>query len=538
MFNMLLVDDEIDQVDVLADTIDWSKAGISQVYKAYSAMEALELVEIASIDIVVTDIRMPEMSGLDLARQLTERGVPVQAIILSGYSDFAYAQTAMKYNVSEYLLKPVNDAEILEAVERSCRRIREEREAARSKQEQARWIYRKLPVIRSNLLNELLNGKRLTQADLGEMEEDYGIRCKQGDIVHQMLIRLEDKFIRYTSNDQDLIKFSIQNMTEEMFGREFEMWSTRDPYGYLVILLKNKEYMPSVPSRIRQLADRLRQAVQSYLGGNITVLLSGSFRFWEELQETYRENVSVFRNIIGDLEGKVITAQRLRDMNVPAPSPSHVQRSASPSQLIESGYWSQAIARLEDIVDELVRQRPYSHDRLLEVIYAFSHAVVQYVHANGLTLRQIDDEQERLSNGSTQFQTARQFQEWAVGIIGKLRELKVHAEKSDRSRLVEVINRYIEAHYGEDSTLQSLSDYIGMHPAYLSKLYKSETGIGISEYRHKLRMEKAVELLKQDQYKIHEISEWLGYQNPQYFSKRFKEEYGCTPNEFRERKNI
>lgn len=422
MFNMLLVDDEIDQVDVLADTIDWSKAGISQVYKAYSAMEALELVEIASIDIVVTDIRMPEMSGLDLARQLTERGVPVQAIILSGYSDFAYAQTAMKYNVSEYLLKPVNDAEILEAVERSCRRIREEREAARSKQEQARWIYRKLPVIRSNLLNELLNGKRLTQADLGEMEEDYGIRCKQGDIVHLMLIRLEDKFIRYTSNDQDLIKFSIQNMTEEMFGREFEMWSTRDPYGYLVILLKNKEYMPSVPSRIRQLADRLRQAVQSYLGGNITVLLSRSFRFWEELQETYRENVSVFRNIIG--------------------------------------------------------------------------------------------------------------------IIGKLRERKVHAEKSDRSRLVEVINRYIEAHYGEDSTLQSLSDYIGMHPAYLSKLYKSETGIGISEYRHKLRMEKAVELLKQDQYKIHEISEWLGYQNPQYFSKRFKEEYGCTPNEFRERKNI
>lgn len=161
MFSLLIVDDEMDQADSLADTIDWSSVGVDPVRKAYSALEALELLEANAIDIVVTDIRMPEMSGLELIEHLTGQWSHIQIIILSGYSDFKYAQAAVKHNVSEYLLKPVSDEELIEAVTRTCDKLKALKSSYLSNQMQRQFIHRKLPVIKSALLHDLLNGKKL-----------------------------------------------------------------------------------------------------------------------------------------------------------------------------------------------------------------------------------------------------------------------------------------------------------------------------------------------------------------------------------------
>lgn len=540
MFSLLIVDDEMDQADSLADTIDWSRIGVGTVRKAYSAFEALELLEVCAIDIVVTDIRMPEMSGLELIEHLTRQWSNIQVIILSGYSDFKYAQTAVKYNVSEYLLKPVSDDELIEAVTRTCGKLEALKSSYHSSQIQRQFIHRKLPVIKSALLHDLLCGKKLRAMELEEMESTYGIRFADGDRICLLLIRLEGKFKHYKDSDQALISYSIFNMAEELLSSEFDIWHTRETFGYLVVLLKPKlssawalDHKSSVRARITRYAEKLRRSVQFYLQGHISVWISGSFLFQDELLEAYRSNKLAFSNVIGELEDIVLAEELGGDKRVES-SLQKLYESATLSQLMELGKWTEAKIKLNDTVEELLGKWAHSREHLLEVFYAFSHAVIQFAHSNGLKLSEIDDDHEYLAGKGMPFHTARHFQEWAVPLLDKLADLTEQASQAGRTSLVETINQYIEVHYGEDSTLQALADHVGLHPSYLSKLYKLETGLGISEYRHRLRMEKSLALLKQGRHKIHEISELLGFQNPQYFSKRFKEQFGCTPNEYRD----
>lgn len=540
MSSLLIVDDEMDQVDSLADTIDWSACGIGPVYKAYSAYEALDVMEMHAVDIVVTDIRMPEMNGLELIQRMIKHGAHIQVIILSGYSDFQYAQAAVKYNVSEYLLKPVSDDEITEAVIRTRDKLSEIRSSYLSHQKQRQFIQQNLPIIKSSLLNEMLGGKKLQPFELDDLEAAYGIRFSDGDRLRLLLLRLEGKFTRYNNHDKALIVFSIFNMAEELLGGEFELWYTQESFGYLAILLKPKQGSAAARNNAAEMqkwiagyAEKLQRAVQFYLQGNISVLVSGSFVFQDELQKVYRGNLAAFRDIIGELDQIVVMGSGYEEGQADKPL-QKLYESFTLTQLMELGKWEQAREKLNDTVQELLEKWPNSRGHLLEAFYAFSHAVIQFLHSNGLKLSQLEDAQEQLSGKGIPFHSARQFQEWALSVLDQLQSLAGHSRLEGRSSIVQTINQYIEAHYGEDSTLQALSDYVGLHPSYLSKLYKSETGQGISEYRHQLRMAKAVELLQQNRLKIHEISETLGFQNPQYFSKKFKEEFGCTPNEYRD----
>lgn len=540
MSSLLIVDDEMDQVDSLADTIDWGSFGIGPIYKAYSAFEALDVLEMHAVDIVVTDIRMPEMNGLELIQRMIKRWSEIQVIILSGYSDFQYAQAAVKYNVSEYLLKPVSDDEIVEAVVRTRDKLSEIRSSYLSNQKQRQFIQQKLPIIKSSLLNDMLGGKKLQPFELDDLETAYGIRFSDGDRISLLLLRLEGKFTRYNLNDKALIAFSVFNMAEELLGGEFELWYTRESFGYLVILLKPKQgsaaawnNVAGIQKWVTGYVEKLQRAVQFYLQGNVSVLVSGSFVFQDELQEVYRSNLAAFRDIIGEFDQIVVMGSGYEEGQADRPL-QKLYESFTLTQLLELGKWEQAREKLDDTVEELLERWPNSRGHLLEAFYAFSHAVIQFVHSNGLKLSQIEDAQEQLSGKGIPFHSARQFQEWALSVLDRLQQLAGHTQQAGRSNIVETINQYIEAHYGEDATLQALSDYVGLHPSYLSKLYKSETGQGISEYRHQLRMSKAVELLQHNRLKIHEISEMLGFQNPQYFSKKFKEEFGCAPNEYRD----
>ena len=123
MYQLLLVDDERSIVDSLSITIPWEKVGVLKTFKAYSAYEALEILAENSIDIVITDIRMPGMSGIELIAEIHTRWKRVKCVLLSGYDDFSYAQQAIRYGTSDYLLKPVKDEDLMDAVKEIVKQL-------------------------------------------------------------------------------------------------------------------------------------------------------------------------------------------------------------------------------------------------------------------------------------------------------------------------------------------------------------------------------------------------------------------------------
>lgn len=129
--------------------------------------------------------------------------------------------------------------------------------------------------------------------------------------------------------------------------------------------------------------------------------------------------------------------------------------------------------------------------------------------------------------------SVQQFSEWALYMLDKIQRSDQAEQRSSREKMTLKIREYIDRNLSTAS-LQTIADAVYLHPVYLSRLYKTETGEGISEYIQKQRMLKAVEMLKNNSLKIYEISEHMGFKNAAYFSKLFREEYGMTPNEFRE----
>jgi two-component system response regulator YesN len=543
MFSMMVVDDEIHLVDSMVDTLDWSIYGIGEVFKAYSAMEALETLKINPIDIVITDIRMPEMCGMELIGQLSEQWPHIQIIIVSGHADFQYAQAAVRYGVTEYLLKPVSDDELTDAVMRIVEKLRSEREQFYSKARQQQLINQNLPMMRSNLLYDLLKGKKISHPALEQLSANYGIHFGRGDTVYLLLIRMEGRFVQYDYNDLSLIAFSILNMAEELLGHDFYVWHSRDAHDYLAVLLcprlpasDSNQHDRAAAARklVSQKAELLQRAVQFYLQGSISILISGEITFPEDLAASYRHCVSRFRNQIGEAEGMLIPYEDAASINR-IQALSQLYEPLMLAQLMELGNWQAAREKLDRVIQELLTEWPDSHEHLLEVYYALAHTFVQFAHNNGYSLARISGKGDNYDHMAVPLRSVRSLQQWAQEMLSQLEAHLQASARDGRSRLILLINQYIEAHLGDNASLQAIADQVGLHPTYLSKLYKLETGQGISEYSHRLRMDKAIFLLKQPQYKIYEITELLGYQNPQYFSKLFKKDFGCTPQEYRDR---
>jgi two-component system response regulator YesN len=544
MFNMLIVDDERHLVDSMADTIAWGEFGIENIFKAYSAAEALEFIGTYPINIVVTDIRMPGMDGVELIGRLSAQWSHIQIIILSGYADFHYAQTAVKHNVAEYLLKPVNDADITDAVAKVVAKLSVQRESYRSEQKQQQLLNQNLPLMCSNLLYDLLNGKRIHASLLEDLKETYGIPFGKGDEVSLLLIRKEGKFVQFDYNDQLLMDFSVINMFQELFGDTFYVWHSREAHDFLVVLLKQREGAIGFPEKeeeVRRMASQkaelLQRAVQFYLQGSVSILISRLFVFPENLQKEYQRCVSKFRNHIGEDEGILISHAVMDTDHKEIRSLGRLYEPLTIAQLMDLGKWQQAKEKLEEVIQELQTDWPVSHEHLLEVYYWLTHAFLQFLHANGFYLEQLHDDSSDRIDETISIRSFRHLKQWAERKLEKLERLAEANRLDGRSQLVKQVNQYMETHMSTDISLQVIADYVRFNPAYLSKIYKLETGEGISEFAHRLRMDKALHLLKQHQLKIYEITEILGYQNPQYFSKLFKKEYGCTPQEYRDKRN-
>lgn len=543
MFHMIFIDDEQHLVDSLADTIHWAAYGIQNVYKAYSAAEALEMINIEPVHIVVTDIRMSGMNGIELIHHLSGHFPHIQIIILSGYADFQYAQAALQHQVAEYLLKPVSDAEITEAVLKVSAKLRADREAYLHRQRQQQLFNHHLPLLRSNVMLDLLNGKRFPAAVLQDIASTYGIRFASGDTVYLVLIRMEGKFTEYDYNDQSLMAFSIFNMLQEMFDDAFHIWNCRNAHDYLVVLLKAKEEAMDASGPgddiIRPLitakAETLQRAVQFYLLGNVSVVISSGFVFPDRLRQVYLECVAKIRNQIGEVEGILICGEELEGEQKEVRALQRLYEPLTIAQLIDLGRWHQARQTLGDIIDELQTQWADSREHLMEVYYSLAHMFLHYVHGNNCLLTQLSDGTEEGIDDGRPIRSVRHLQQWAEHMLEKLELMAKSDSRHGKSKLVKQVNHYIETHLGDNISLQMIADHVGFNPSYLSRIYKLERGEGISEYSHRFRMDKARQLLKQTEYKIYEITEMLGYQNPQYFSKLFKKDFGCTPQEYRDK---
>lgn len=543
MFQLLIVDDEASVVDSLADTLPWHEVGIGAVYKAYSGYEALDILKTTSIDIMMTDIRMPGMSGLELLEEVRSNWKKIKCILLSGHAEFDYARQAIRHDTYDYLLKPISDEAILSKVKNAVDLLQKEREENQSYQRVVKALEENLPKLRAELLNELLQGVKFSKQRLTEKLDLLKMSMAPDDRFGLMLVRMEGQLSELDFYSLSLMEYAVGNMAEEICEGYFHLWQGKDVHGYLVFVVRvtdekkaelaqTENMREVVENQLQLMASQLQLSVNHYLKGTVSVLISKWGAFPHDVNKLYQDSLLSLRRRVGNQSGLFIYVSDEMEQQ-----PVHsLQRLYEPPLLIhllESGNWDAIQEKLTNILHELHMKWADSAEHLIEVFFSIYASCSSFAHKNGRELADMIGPGLSDVAGLTACRSITALENWILQSFQLLQQCMENETRNDRENAVRRIQLFVQKHLVEDVSLQAIADHMYMHPVHVSRIYKLETGENISDYVLRLKMEMAASLLADNALKNYEIALKVGYQNPNYFIKVFKKYYSLTPQEFR-----
>ncbi len=535
MFNLLIVDDHPYQVDSIVYTVKQSDLHMGNIYTAYSAAEAMAHMQRETIHIVITDIRMPEISGIGLVEHIRQSSKQVKCILLSGYADFEYAQQALELQTSKYLMKPVKTDELIETLRAVMEQLRTEQEAEQTLQQTIYTFRESLPILRERLLQNLLSGENVPHVELNHKLAAYDLPFAIGDAIALAVFQLEDDVTGYNEYDVSLLMYAVSNMAEEVFGDDFDVWHTRFTPRRLVMLVRaaNDKEIAELQGQLERQAKELQRLVYRYLKHMLSIgILESWRRFPDELSMSYEKAKRLLRSPEGKAAGFFAGVEDL-----PEPALQGLMESlyAQPSlmSLLETGRWQDARARLVMIFEELERKWMCSSDYLAEAFFIIAGTFQFVAHKNGKRLIDVIGVPDHALIQQYVHWDLSVFRSWVTRSLDRLEEAVGGSADQWNQTLVQRIHHFIEVNLEKDVSLQSISEVVGLHPSYVSKVYREETGVTLSDYLLQYRMEYSAELLRNTDCKVYEVSSRVGYQTPHYFIKLFKKAYGMTPQQFR-----
>ena len=525
-YRVLLADDEEEIRTGISRKIDWPRLGFSLVGEAGNGEEALELAEQLRPDVVLTDIKMPFMDGLELCRRLRQSLPAAKLVVFSGFDDFEYARQAVSMGVSEYILKPINAPELTAVLTKLREQLDRQRLERRDMETLRRRYEESLPVLRELFYTRLLSGQ-LSPEQIRDRAVRYEIFLPQG-LWTAALVHADAPGDGGDAGRDELLLLSAQSFLEEHFSLD-GCTARAVLFGDVIALLVRL----SGPDRAYPLLGelvRLSLLSQSYLGIPLAAGVGLPCRGPEELNRSaagarsaldYRVLAGGVRVIyIGDLEPQ------------PAAAPSFEEEDQRAlSAAVKLGTQEQAEDVVRGLMDRLRRASLSQCDLfLLEVVTC----LVRLTRSGGLPVEEVFGEGFTGAVSVSEFSSLEELGSWLGERCGRLHDLLGRRRSDSAWQMVERAKDYIAGHYTDEQlSVEALCSHIHLSPTYFSTLFKREVGMSFTAYVTKVRMEEAARLLRETDEKTYRIAEATGFSDPNYFSYVFKRRYGVSPSKFR-----
>jgi two-component system, response regulator YesN len=549
---VMLVDDEILVRETIQECIQWEKEGFLFVGDAPDGEIALQLIEQLQPDIVITDIMMPFMDGLELSGIVRKRMPHVKIVILSGHGEFEYARTALHLGVEEYCLKPVSAASILQLLHRVGSKI----DAERLQQEQARMLLQseteKKTMTKEKLLGELCCGF-LTASEAIRWSSSLSIDLiapyyavvisDERDIMQDETSRtFERDASQHSANitlERDKSQHSASMTLERDASRTLDEMqpaalSFRSAVEGLSYKRSRSETVWIVTGESRaQLDETLehfrKQRKQANNTGNKAAAI-GIGSIYDRLQSIHLSYLEAEE----DMHEQRLSRQNRIDMNASAQAlldPALFLERSRFMDFLRLGQPAEVEAFITTYMAEINRQ---NWDSSPLGYYLLNDLTVEVLHVSQQSFR--ISYKEALTSLQSEISTIRTSDEASAYLVRLAKKYWTwRTEGADRySELIDKVKAYIEEHYDKDYiSLQSASDYVQLSPSHLSKVFSQGTGQTFIEHLTQTRMKKAMELLLTTPAKSYEVAFLVGYNDAHYFSNLFKRVTGMTTKQFR-----
>lgn len=539
MYRIVIADDEEDVRELLAKNINQSQSEYQVVGKAEDGQEAVEMVKNLKPDILITDICMPLVGGLDLIRKIQALERPVKTVIISGYDDFSYAKQALTLGVTDYLLKPFMPDEMYEVLDKIKEQLERQKTMLHNMKEMQARLDGNIPVLQERFLVNLVQSRE----DLSSREETArGIEKEAEQVKINLqanqyavgILRIQQNLIGQKKDIKDF----LSAVKDTYFDRKCRTYLAQINEKQLVILFQGGcRSRQSFLKTVKEGMTAIGKSMEKYYNLSFHCILGRVCSQWTQIPVSYKDALSVWKGFLESTDIVICYEEAL-----------HHKRDRGnesferPRKLEQDLVMHIQMGKNEKAQDDLYEILQYYESMDIQLSEFVSVSLVELVFDISSTLMKAGGQVYLWKDENVVEYLKKHF---AYGSLWDAREVleeyvtkcceqfsRVNEKQGDR--IVFQVKQLIEKNLGdEEFNLETASARLYFSPNYVRQIFRQITGESFQEYLIRRRMETAKELLKNPVYKIQDVALKTGYSSQRYFSSCFKKYFGCTPTEYR-----
>jgi two-component system response regulator YesN len=522
MYKVLLVDDEPSVIQLLENLIDWKSLGYEICGTSSNGEEALEILKQCNPHLAIIDIRMPKIDGLQLLHKASEiLYLKTKFIILSAYSDFEYARTAMRYKVSDYILKPIDDDDVVPALIKVRDKIEREIETQESE-------VNKLKFAASNYINRMIKD---------EIRQETMERCKnmlgfiEAKSFRCALVEIK-QFERWMDELEDIEiqrkRLAVREAIEGAVGREHVLNIFDEEihrFGIIItedMLIKEEKFL-----------EKLERIIWKNCQCAVSVSLSEVAKGLENMGKLYKQALTALQYRLFQKDAGILYYEKFKNITL-----NYNFCKSNPEELltdIKTNNVTGIKEKVNNVFDEFYKKK-CAPEVIVNYIKIIEFEIVKHVHAHEGSVDEIINRLELLSAtiGKTPVVLLKEeFYSLSLYISDYYKSI---SSRSSKDVIIE-IKDYVQQHYYKDLKLQQVAKEYFVNPVYLGQIFAKTVGMHFNDYVHSVRIEEAKKLLRRTDMKICVIASKVGYSDTEYFGSKFKAITQHLPSDYRKKQH-
>ena len=538
MIKVFLVEDEVVMRNGIKNNIPWEQEGFEFVGEASDGELAYPLIKREKPDILITDIRMPFMDGLELSRLVKKELPQIKIIILSGYNEFDYAKTAIGIGVTDYLLKPISSAKLLEAVKKVADMIEKE-------QDNARLIERYEKEMEENTLQEKhklwgsLVSNRLSTIELLEKGQRLGMDFTASAYLVFLFKLMEEGDATGCSEELNRASEKVNDLTGAWKNA---LSFDRSPEGWAFLIKGESE--EEVRSTFEEAKKELLELTESYPKVEYFGGIGSVVHRIGDIQTSYKEAARAFSNRFFLDANQIADSSELLPRWTENDGKIDVSKMLSKKrehELVERFFKNGTVEEVDSFLDELFQGIGEQNCKSLlyrqYVVMDLFFCASDFLDNLEIPTENLPEECRDINQIVEKAGSAGELREQIGILFTETMQLRDGHSKKKYSKLLEDAKSFIDENYKhDDMSLNTVAAQVNISPSYFSTIFSNEMGQTFVEYLTRVRLDKAKELLMCSTMRTAEIGYEVGYKDSHYFSYIFKKIVGCSPKEYRSRK--
>ena len=523
---VLIVDDDMATVDVIQNTVNWKMLEVSRVYTAYNISSAKKILLENPIDVIISDIEMPQGSGLDLLEWFREQELPGKFLLLTCHESFDYATYAIKYHASEYLLKPF-DVNVMEAaLKKIIQKIREERLLLENS-ELGKWAKQNQKQLLLTFWNQLLSG-HISEKEQAIREEISDRRLRiNADASYQLVItKISNLEKEKEKMNPDLMLFVMENIHSEIL--------CGNPDNNSVVSMDYKGYYifasiceVKADSRLEEKCEDLRRNFKQIFSADITICISRKCHI-TEFYQVFHHDINLIEGNVGAY-GTCFKEEDSADIERTAQTVLELEKLIT---FLENKRKMEFLSYLKTQLSDREYRKILNEHVLRQAKEEIQQSLYIYLAKKEIPAAGLFSNENLSILCQKASQSVIDMIRWVSFLLDCTFEYEENVQK--QYTLGEKINQYIKEHYKEDIGRNELAEEFHLAPEYLSKTYKKQMGVNLKDTIAECRIEEAKRLLERGE-RVSDVAEEVGFDNFTYFSTMFKKYTGITPNQYRKK---